>query len=45
MSNLEVAKTLISMISDLRANGCDSEEYHEAVAIACGVVLNQEASA
>ena len=44
MSNREAAVLLVSMVSDLRASGYDDPKYHEAVAVACGVLLNEKES-
>ena len=35
MTKYQAAVLLVEMISDLRVNGYDREEYHEAVALAC----------
>ena len=40
MNAYEAATLLVSMISDLRMAGYDDPKYHEAVAIACGVLMN-----
>ena len=42
MRNNEAAVLLVSMVSDLRAAGYDDPKYHEAVAVACGVLMNEE---
>lgn len=42
MKGNEAAVLLVSMISDLRAAGYDDPKYHEAVATACGVLMNEE---
>lgn len=42
MTYREAAIMLVSMIADLRGSGYDSDGYHEAVAIACGVLMKQE---
>lgn len=40
MTNKEAAILLVSMVSDLRGSGYDDPKYHEAVAVACGVLLS-----
>ena len=42
MSNYEAATLLVSMVSDIRAAGYDDPKYHEAVAIACGVLMSEK---
>ena len=42
MSDYEAAVLLVSMVSDLRMSGYDDPKYHEAVAIACGVLMKSK---